>query len=219
MIGSQSLLTPKQREVAADRGDTARTAAVQYREARKAGGDATEKILAAQRARAERLKREYDGEYATTGGGGVTNIALEAQFAQLERRGEFKNLAGVGKPLPERQHTHFGDEDAADRLMSRIMAENNVKPESVVLRSEFMARLKAFRQELAQAASAAERAGKTLSRAGFEFELQELRVLRKAFDDASLKDTFTFQGLPIRKLPVVVSLDEELTKLHPPSKH
>lgn len=207
--GSQSLLTPKERHAQRERGAGAQTAAAQYQEAKK--GDKTEAILAAQRARRERMLRDYDGEHDSSGGGGVTNIALEAQFAQLERAGAFKNLAGSGKPLAERAATHFGDEDAVDRMMGRIMAEQNMRPESVELRLSYMARLKAFRTDLA-AAVAARCDGRPLRRAGFEAELGELHALRKQFDDASIKDSFTF-SLPISKLPRVASLDDELTKL------
>lgn len=208
--GSQSLLTPKQRQAQRERSAGATAAAAQYKEAKK--GDKTEAILAAQRVRRERMLREYDGELESSGGGGVTNIALEAQFAQLERAGAFKNLSGTGKPLPERAATHFGDENAVDRMMGRVMAENNVRPESVELRLSYMSKLKAFRKDLSAAVGAASRDGRPLRRAGFEAELNELHALRKTFDDASIKDSFTF-NLPISKLPRVASLDDELSKL------
>ena len=211
--GLQSLLTPKERQAQRERGAGATAAAAQYQEAKK--GDKTEAILAAQRARRERMLRDYDGEYEASGGGGVTNIALEAQFAQLEREGAFKNLAGSGKPLPERVATHFGDEDAVDRMMGKIMADNNVRPESVELRLSYMAKLKTFRTDLAAGAGAAHRDGRPLRREGYESEIDELHALRRAFDDASIKDSFIF-SLPISKLPRVASLNDELSKLPSP---
>jgi hypothetical protein len=82
--------------------------------------DVTARILREQAARHARLAD--DRADTASGGGGVTNLALEAKFAQMEREGEFKNLAGSGKPLADRPATHFGGEDAMDRCASACQA-------------------------------------------------------------------------------------------------
>ena len=125
----------------------------------------------------------------------------------MERAGEFKNLAGSGQPLPERVVTHFGDDDAADRMMTRIMAENNVKPESIELRNEFRPRYKAFRARLARPTPADARL-----RASLEHELGELCVLHERFRSAAVKDSFTFNLMPTPPPRPGETLEEELAK-------
>ena len=96
-------------------------------------------------------------------------------------------------------------------MMTRIMAEQNVKPESVERRIDFVEKLKAFRQRVAQSSEVVGRAGKSLSRKGCEAQLKELAELTRKFDTAAVKDSFSF-NLPITKLPKLGTLDEEIER-------
>lgn len=171
--------------------------------------EVTLRIQKAQRERRRMLKEQY-GELVdepTPGGGGVTGSALDAKLTQLEKQGAFKNLKGAGKPLPHRAATHFGDEDAADRMFQRIMAENNVKPESVELRLEYLPRFKAFKARLQQMPAPGASRQKAL-----QVEHAELLALHHRFTGAAVKDSFTFKiGIPA--LPKLLpTLEEELAQ-------
>lgn len=189
--GADALLTPKERD------------------ARKSGAgadEATLRIRRAQAARRQQLSELYD--VAPPPGGSITGAHIDAKLAAMERSGEFKGLAGTGKPLPERVRTHFGDEDAMDRMMTRVMGENNIKPESLEIRSEYRPRLKAFRLRLEQQASTGSLDANV--HAALLHEMSELQQLHAAFTSAAVKDSLTF-NLPISVLPrLAPTLDEEL---------
>ena len=202
--GADALLTPRERD--------ARKTAPQ-------NDAATLRIKQAQKVRQRQLADLYDIEApAGSGSGGAVSAShLDAKLAAMERAGEFDNLKGVGKPLPERVRTHFGDEDSADRMITRIMYENNVKPESVELRARYRSRLKAFRARLLQvmpaSSSAAAAAATTMdarTRASLAHEMSELQKLQAAHKSAAVKDSLTY-NMPINPLPTLAStLDEEL---------
>ena len=150
---------------------------------------------------------------ASAGGGGM--MGLDAQFAQMERRGEFKNLPGAGKPF-EHGHGSTGHAspfsgDALDEWISKYAAREGVKSASVELGEAYVGELRGFRQRLRQVAGG-ERA---LDRRVLEYEVQRLLVLRKEADDASLTDSLVYahlgQGMR-RVLPKVGTVDEELAK-------
>ena len=172
--------------------------------------DATARILRAQRERHARMAEDRADEDGL-GGSPVSMLHLDAKFAQMERAGEFKDLAGVGKPLAERHATHFGGEDALDRMLERIMAENNVLPESVERRRAYLGKLGALRERIARSVEGSGEGAQRFARARCEAEIRELRALRKAFDDAAVKDSLTY-GMPILKLPEVGELEEEVAR-------
>ena len=168
------------------------------------------RIQREQAARRARLAADYDLEPPQ--GGSITGSALDAKLSAVERAGGFKDLSGAGKPLPERVRTHFGDEDAADRMMQRIMAENNVKPESLEIRSEYLPKLRAFRARLAQLTGPAANPIGPSTRKSLEHQMGELRQLHASYHSASVKDTFTF-NLQIGVLPKVAeTLEQELAR-------
>ena len=108
--------------------------------------------------------------------------------------------------------THFNDDSGLDYVMKRMLGENNFAPPSVELRKEFMAKRKEVRQALAAlVASDGSVELSSRQRASLEHELGQLAELRRKFDDASIKDSFSF-NLPISKLPPVESLEEELAR-------
>ena len=136
---------------------------------------------------------------------------MDVRFAQMERDGEFKNLKGAGEPLPHRHQTHFGGEDAMDRMLQRVMAEHKCIPESLETRKQYLAKYKQFRQTLERSAEVAGGGAPPLKRPRMEAEMAELRALLSAFDSASVKDALTY-NLPITKCPkVAATLDEEIS--------
>lgn len=199
--GADALLTPKQRQA---RGDLA------------GGADAaTLRIQKAQLERRRKLSELYDVDAAPSGGA-ITGAHLDAKLAAAERAGAFENLSGAGKPLPERLRTHFGDEDAADRMMMRLMAENNVKPESMEISALYRPRLKLFRTRLRQLPPP--RVGTAVEdasvRAALAHEMAELQKLHAAHKTAAVKDSLTY-NLPISVLPKLAStLEEEFDNAH-----
>ena len=104
----------------------------------------------------------------------------------LGEGGRIQKSGGLCKPLPNRPASHFGSEDAMDRILERIMAEHNVKPESVERRVEYLEELRAF--------AGARRVGRwsaseaPLRRRGMEVKMELLRSALRAYDDASIKD-------------------------------
>ena len=129
----------------------------------------------------------------------------------MEREGEFKNLKGSGKPLPHRHQTHFGGEDAMDRMLKRIMAEHKCIPESLERRKEYLAKYKVFRDALERSAEVQGGSGApALKRPRMEAEMAQLRTMLSDFDSASIKDSLTY-NMPITKCPkVAATLDEEI---------
>ena len=167
----------------------------------------TLRIQQAQLERRKKLKELYDVEESA--GSALTGSHLDAKLAAAERAGDFKNLAGAGKPLPERLRTHFGDEDAVDRMMMRLMAANNVRPESMEIKATYGAKLKAFRSRLQQIAAASPDAN---VRASLMHEMSELRKIQAAFKTAAVKDSLTY-NLPINPLPkLAATLEEEIIR-------
>ena len=164
------------------------------------------RIRRAQLERQKKLKELYDVEEPA--GSALTGSHLDAKLAAAERAGEFKNLAGAGKPLPERLRTHFGDEDAVDRMMMRLMAENNVRPESMEISATYRPKLKAFRNRLQQIPNAASLDANV--RAKLVHDMSELRRMHAAFTTAAVKDSLTY-NLPINPLPkLAATLEEEI---------
>lgn len=210
--GSRVLSGPRQRDAEQRSASAAVGVADAYARHKEAPTDASARILKATQERAARLRSDLEAgnsSYAHTTGGMITDrYGLNAAFAQMERSGEFKNLPGAGKPLAERHSTHFNDDAGLDHIMKRILGENKFAPPSVELHNEFLAKRKEMRQALA-AAVAAKGSLSARQRASVEHELEELRALRTRFDDASIKDSFSF-NLPIKKLPPVNGLEEEL---------
>lgn len=62
---------------------------------------------------------------------------ISAQIAEAERRGDFDNLPGAGKPLPK-------VDDPENALLNRVIRENGAVPEFVTLSRE----LERLREEL-----------------------------------------------------------------------
>ena len=217
--GVRVLQTPEEREENATKGGSLARAEVykktqeeevRLKEAEEGGSkqdnSVEARILREQKARFERMSDRR--AVAASGGGGVTRLSLDARFKQMERDGDLKNLEGFGKPLKHRHQTHFGGEDAVDRMLERIMSEQNCKPESLERKDEYMGKLRAFRKML-DASAEAGGAGKPLRRAGMEEQIAGLRVLLKHFDDAAIKDALLHR-MPIYKLPAVGNLDDEI---------
>ena len=174
--------------------------------------DATARILKQQQARRGWLADLYAAGEPTHGAGGVTtNSFYDAKIAQMEREGQFKNLKGTGEPLPHRHQSHYGDEDAVDRMMHRIMAEQKCIPESLERRKEYLAKYKEFRETLERSGEVQGGGrGPPLKRAKVEAEMAHLRALLSAFDSASVKDALLY-NMPITKCPkVATTLDEEI---------
>ena len=97
--------------------------------------------------------------------------------------------------------------------MLRLMAENNVKPESMEIKATYIPKLRAFRKRLQPfqlGAAAASVDAKV--RASLTHEMSELTKLHAAFKTAAVKDSLTY-NLPINPLPKLAStLDEELSQ-------
>jgi len=212
--GARSLLTPEERERHGRDTETAPQRAAAYQRLQQPrqqqADEATARILQQQAARRAQFAEDRADD---SGALPVSSSILDAKFAQMERAGEFSNLSGVGKPLPDRPATHFGGEDAMDRMLERIMAEHNVKPESVERRNSYMDLLQSFRDGMARSADVLGEGGgrKPLHRATVTAALQQLASALKAHDDAAIKDSFTY-NLPIQKLPTVGSLEEEIAR-------
>lgn len=85
---------------------------------------------------------------------------IDARIAEAEARGEFANLPGAGKPLPEQP-------DPGDAVLNRIATEAGAAPPFVVLARE-MTRLRA---ELADVSDPGER-----KRMMTEMSLLEVRI-------------------------------------------
>lgn len=68
---------------------------------------------------------------------------IEAQIEKARKEGAFDNLSGAGKPLPVRAP----GSDPMTETAQRIMAENGVLPEELLLRQELDATRAAFRDE------------------------------------------------------------------------
>ena len=214
--GARVLTTPEERAKQETDAASATQRAAQYqrRKQEQAQGsvdDATARILQQQQAR--RARSVADPPQAPTyGAGGVTtNSFFDAQFARMEREGEFKNLKGAGEPLPHRHQSHFGGEDAMDRMIERVMAENKCLPESIERRKEYLTKYKEFRETLERSAEVRGGSGASpLKRPKMEAEMAELRSLLSAFDSASVKDALTY-NMPITKCPKVgATLDDEI---------
>jgi hypothetical protein len=95
-------------------------------------------------------------------------------------------------------------------MLERIMAEHRVRPESLERKHEYMEKLRAFRARVARSAEVVCGDAKPLSRPGLEAEMHELHALLKAYDNAAIKDSFSF-NLPLVKLPKLRdSIDEEV---------
>ena len=110
--GAIQVTTPKERhENEARTRSTPDVRAAQYQRDRemKPADDATARILRQQEARRAQWQASpiYEGQSL-----GVTNSFMDAAFQKMEREGGFKNLKGSGEPLPHRDHTHLGGEDA-----------------------------------------------------------------------------------------------------------
>lgn len=207
------LTTPKERATQqTDTTNAIRRAAQYQNQTKDSSDDATARILKQQQARRARSAADPPQAPVYGAGGVTTNSFFDAKFAQMEREGEFKNLKGSGKPLPHRHQTHFGDEDALDRMLTRIMAENNCIPESLEHRNEYIARYKEFRKALERSAEVHDSVATAppLNRAQMEAEMNQLRALSSAFDAASVKDSLTY-NMPITKCPPLAqTLDEEI---------
>ena len=167
----------------------------------------TLRIQRAQAARRQKLLDLYDVEMPS--GSVIAGAHVDAKLSQLERQGAFKGLDGAGKPLPDRSTSHFGDDDAVDRMTMRIMAEQGVKPESLDVSSRYRPKLKAFRERLRTLADGASLDDKV--RASLVHEMEELHMLYAAYTSAAVSDSLTY-NLPIAGLPKLSdTLDEELT--------
>lgn len=203
------MTTPKDR---AKQQASTKLRAAQYQwQKQQAKDDSVDaRILQQQQARRARSARDPP-QAPIYGGGGVTSSFMDVRFAQMERDGEFKNLKGAGEPLPHRHQTHFGGEDAMDRMLQRVMAEHKCIPESLETRKQYLAKYKQFRQTLERSAEVAGGGAPPLKRPRMEAEMAELRALLSAFDSASVKDALTY-NLPITKCPkVAATLDEEIS--------
>eukprot|EP00966_Prymnesium_polylepis_P144632 3339894-Prymnesium_polylepis.1 len=216
--GATPLMTPTQRDAAESRSSEAARRVQAYRArqeqaAAPASSDAaTVKIRDAAAARIARMREDNDLEdtFGFTGGGGITNPALEARFRQMEREGEFKDLKGAGKPLPERPSTHFND-DPMQGILNGMLANANYKPDSLELRAEYLEKLGKFRADLTSVVS--KPAGLDgRRRQEFERRLADLREINRRFERAALKDAVEM-NLPARSLPAVLDLDAELRAL------
>lgn len=198
--GADALLTPKQREA---------------RNIDPGSDSTTMRIRKAQLERTRKLRELYDVD--APAGSPISGSHLDAKLAAAERAGEFRNLAGSGKPLPERLRTHFGDEDAVDRMMMRLMAENNVRPESMELKATYRPKLKAFRgrlrEVLREMPSTHSSSLHANLRASLTHEMTQLHKLHAAFKTAAVKDSLTY-NLPINPLPKLApTLEEELADM------
>merc|ERR1712060_776226 len=138
-------------------------------------------------------------------GRGAAGLGLDAQFAQMERQGEFKNLPGAGKPYSEihgsgSNPTHFGG-DSLDQWVERYAAKHGVQPRSTELRQEYMKKLKQLRSSLRSIATG--HATRAMDGRRFEYELEQLSRLRTDYDSEVLKDSLSYSRLgSIVKLPV-----------------
>ena len=218
--GAQVLTTPEERTKQQTSPDHIQRAA-RYRQEQQAKkeqqqqqnsvDDATERILRQQQARKARSAADPP-QAPTHGAGGVTtNSFFDAKFAQMERDGEFKNLKGHGEPLPHRHQSHFGGEDAMDRMLERMMAEHKCIPESLERRKEYLAKYKLFRETLERSGEVQGGSGAPpLKRPRMEAEMAQLRSLHSEFTSAAVKDSLTY-NMPITVCPkVAATLDEEI---------
>lgn len=215
------LTTPKERaQQATDDASAIQRAAQYQRQQQEAqSSDATARILKQQEAR--RARSAADPPQAPMyGAGGVTNSFMDAQFARMEREGEFTNLKGSGEPLPHRPQSHFVDEDAVDRMLQRIMAEQNCLPESLERRKDYLAKYKEFRETLERSVEVQGGSGAPpLKRPRMEAEMAQLRSLLTKFDSASVKDSLTY-NMPITKCPkVAATLEEEIAAVRKDRRH
>ena len=71
---------------------------------------------------------------------------ISAKIAEAEKNGEFDNLPGAGKPLPQ-------EDDPENALLRRVMQENNAVPPFIALGRE----LEKLRAELRQSTDAVSR--------------------------------------------------------------
>lgn len=71
---------------------------------------------------------------------------ISAKIAEAEKNGEFDNLPGAGKPLPE-------ESDPKNALLKRVMRENGAVPPFVAMARE----LEALREELRETGDRARR--------------------------------------------------------------
>ena len=210
--GARALATPNEERAKTDTASAIRRA-TQYQRQQQEQTDATSttaRILRQQQAR--RARSAADPPQAPIYGADKVTSVFDAQFAQMERDGEFKNLKGAGEPLPHRHQTHFGEEDAMDRMLKRIMVEHKCIPESLETRKEYLAKYKEFRETLERSAEVQGGASGAppLKRPRMEAEMAHLRSLLSAFDSASVKDALTY-NMPITKCPkVAATLDEEI---------
>lgn len=224
--GARVLTTPKESEQQQAGTTSAKVLRAQYlrqheqTQDSEAVDDATARILKQQQARRGWLADLYAAGEPTHGAGGVTtNSFYDAKIAQMEREGQFKNLKGTGEPLPHRHQSHYGDEDAVDRMMHRIMAEQKCIPESLERRKEYLAKYKEFRETLERSGEVQGGGrGPPLKRAKVEAEMAHLRALLSAFDSASVKDALLY-NMPITKCPkVATTLDEEIAAARHPTR-
>ncbi|GGL79262.1 DUF1992 domain-containing protein [Wenxinia marina] len=65
------------------------------------------------------------------------NELVERQIRKAEAGGQFRNLPGAGKPLPERPGQGAGD--IVEEVGFRIMAEAGVLPPEIAIRKEIAA--------------------------------------------------------------------------------
>lgn len=210
--GAQVLKTPKERaKETASTLQRVKRYQQQQEQKRSSVDDATARILRQQQERRERSAADPPQAPVHGAGGVTTNSFFDAQFAKMEREGEFKNLKGAGEPLPHRHQTHFGGEDAVDRMLQRIMAEHKCIPESLELRKEYLVKYKEFRERLEQSAEVRGGSGAPpLKRPQMEAEMAQLHALRAKFNSASVKDSLTY-NMPITQCPkVAMTLDQEI---------
>lgn len=99
----------------------------------------------------------------------------ERQMARAAAEGQFRNLAGAGRPLPERP----GDAliDTADAVACRIMAENGALPEEIALKR----RVEAARAAWQAARAPAERKARMAELAEAQMRHEIAREARRRF--------------------------------------
>ena len=223
--GARVLTTPKERANQQNGSSSALQRAAQYQrrrqeEAQDSVDDATARILQQQAARRARSVADPPQAPIYGAGGVTTNSFFDAQFAQMERDGEFSNLKGAGEPLPHRHQSHFGGEDAVDRMLERIMAEQKCIPESLERRKDYLAKYKEFRETLERSVEVQGGSGAPpLKRPRMEAEMAQLRSLLTKFDSASVKDSLTY-NMPITKCPkVAATLEEEIAAVRKDRRH
>lgn len=171
-------------------------------------------------AEAQRLRREklisdaelnnpFMARQRLSAAGSMSTLGIDAQFAQMERRGEFKNLAGSGKPFEYGSGSPFTG-DALDEWIEKYAAREGVQRESSVLANQYISKLKAFRQRLRHAATGG--VSVTLNRQKLEYEMGELHKLHKKAEDTSITDSLAYSSGGRAFVPRLGTLDEELAK-------